>query len=300
MALSVQRPESEDARKISSNIQGVLWALLSTALFAVTAAMAKEAVEKYHLLQILFFRQVVIFISSLPSISTSFPASLKTQFFGLHCLRLIGAFVALSCNIWALAVLPLATAITLGFAQIFFVTLIAMRYLDESVTMHRIVAVLVGFIGVVIVMRPGVDGIVDTFAFIPIVGAFGAAIAMTSVRQLSQTESTATLLVYQAVVVGVLAGLPLFWLWVTPDLMGLLFLLTMGIIAACANWIGVKALRLGEATVVGNMQYAQIVYAALLGFIVFNEVPDRYTVLGAAIIIGSSIYMLQRESGAKK
>lgn len=195
---------------MSNNGRGILWALIATALFAIVAAMAKVAVKEYHVLQILFFRQVVVFISSLPSISRTFPNGLQTSRPQLHALRLTGAFVALSCGIWAVAVLPLTTAITLGFAQVFFIAVLAKYFLNEPVGMHRISAVSVGFIGVLVVMRPGVEGLIDVHALIPIIGALGAAVAVISVRRLSQSESTATLLVYQAIFVGVLAGIPLF------------------------------------------------------------------------------------------
>jgi drug/metabolite transporter (DMT)-like permease len=285
--------------QMPDNVKGILWALLATGLFAIVAAMAKVAVTEYHVLQILFFRQVVVLLSALPVIAVSFPQSLKTKHPGLHALRLAGAFVALSCGIWAVAVLPLTTAITLGFAKVFFVALLAFHFLGETVGMRRVVAVVLGFVGVVIVMRPGVDGFFDPHALIPTLGALGAAFAATSVRKLSQTESTATLLAYQSLFVGVLAGIPLFWLWVTPDLSGLLLLTTMAVLAAAANWFGVKALRFGEASVVGNIQYFQLVYAAILGFFLFSEVPDIYTIVGAAIIVCSSIYMFHREAVAR-
>ena len=281
------------------NIKGILWALIATALFAIVAAMAKVAVSEYHVLQILFFRQVIVFLSSLPSIVKSFPQSLKTDRPGIHALRLSGAFVSLSCSIWAVAVLPLTTAITLGFANVFIIALIALYFLNESVGIRRVAAVAAGFIGVVVIVRPGVDGIFDVNGLIPLCGALGAAVAATSVRKLSQTESTATLLVYQALFVGALAGVPLFWLWVTPDLNGWLFLLAMGVLATGGNWAGVKALRLGEASVVGGIQYIQLVYAAILGFLLFAEVPDTYTITGAAIIVGSSIYMFRREAATR-
>jgi drug/metabolite transporter (DMT)-like permease len=148
-------------------------------------------------------------------------------------------------------------------------------------------------------MRPGVDGLIDVNSLVPVLGAAGVALAIISVRTLSQTESTTTLLIYQAVFIGVLAGIPLFWLWVTPDSYGLLFLLAMGILAAGGQWTGVKALRLGEASVIGNIQYVQLLYAALLGYILFNEVPDKFTLIGAGIIICSSMYILHRESLSK-
>lgn len=285
---------------LSPNMQGILWSLLATGLFATVAAMAKIAVTEYHVLQILFFRQVAIFLSSLPLIAKTFPQCLKTKHLKIHTVRLIGAFVALSTSIWAVAVLPLTTAITLAFAQVFFVALLAMWVLKEPVGRHRIGAVVVGFIGVIVAMRPGAGDLITLNALIPLLGAIGAAVAVVSVRHLSQTEITATLLVYQAVFVGVLAGVPLLWFWVTPDVSGLIFLMTMGILATMSQWVGVKALRLGEASVIGTTQYTQLIYAAGFGYLLFDEVPDSYTLIGAAIIVSSALYIVQRERGHKR
>jgi drug/metabolite transporter (DMT)-like permease len=297
--VSINSPTFVKTNQSSNNLKGVFWALIATALFAAAAAMAKVSVESYHVLQILFFRQLVVFISSLPSIAQSFPASLKTQRPLIHTFRLIGAFIALSGSIWAVSVLPLTTATTLGFAQVFFIALLALYFLKEPVGKHRLSAVVVGFLGVIVVMRPGVDGVLNIHAFIPIVAALGASVAIISVRKLSQTESTSTLMLYQALFVGVLSGVPLLWLWVTPNLPDLLFLLTMGVLAAGGQWAGVIALRLGEASVIGNIQYVQLIYVTLLGFILFAEVPDKYTLIGAAIIISSSVYLMHRESLSK-
>lgn len=280
---------------MTNNLKGICWAFVATALFAVVAAMAKVAVNEYHVLQVLFFRQVVVFISSLPSIAASFPESLKTEHPLFHSYRLLGAFVALSCGIWAVSVLPLTIAVTLGFAQVFFIALLAMYFLKEPVGIHRIAAVVVGFVGVVVVVRPGIDGIFSFYSMIPIVAAMGAAVAVISVRKLSQTESTATLLVYQALFVGILAAIPLYWLWKTPDTAGFFLLSMIGVLAAAGQWAGVKALRLGEASVIGNIQYVQLVYAAVLGYFMFDELPDSFTLAGAAIIIFSSMYLLYRE-----
>ena len=281
---------------MNRNLQGILWALLATGLFAAVAVMAKVAVVEYHVLQILFFRQIVVFLSSLTSIAKSFPESLRTKHPGLHMVRLMGAFVALSTSIWAVAVLPLTTAITLSFAQAFFVALLAMWFLKEHVGVYRMIAVMAGFIGVFIIMRPGVDGLINLYALIPLAGALGAGFAVVSVRKLSQTESTATLLVYQAVFVGLLAGIPLFWFWVTPDLFGLFFLLAMGVVAAAGQWVGVKALRLGEASAISSIPYTQLVYVAVIGYAVFGEVPDTYTVAGSVVIVAAGLYMIHREA----
>lgn len=294
--MSLKKSLIAKSENMPDNTKGLLWAILAAALFAVAAAMAKVVINEFHVLQILFFRQIVVFLSSLPSIANSFPQSLKTRHLGIHAFRLIGAFVALSCSIWAVTVLPLTTAITLGFAKVFFIALIAYYFLNESVSKQKFFAIVFGFVGVVIVIRPGVEGIFNINALIPIIGAVGAAVAATSVRKLSQSESTATLLIYQSLFVGALAGIPMLWLWVTPSLKDTVFLLSMGMVATAANWIGVKALRLGEASVVGNVEYTQLVWAAALGFVLFSEIPDIYTISGAAFIVSSSIYMLHHQT----
>lgn len=284
---------------MTNNIQGLMWGLMATALFAVVTAMAKVAVVDYHVLQILLFRQAVIFLSTLPDIAKAFPGALKTQMPVWHAARLIGAFIALSTSIWAVAVLPLTAAITLNFAKVLFVSLLALWVLREPVGPRRLIAVVVGFIGVIIAMRPGAEGVIDVNALIPLAGALGAAVAMISVRRLSQTETTATLLIYQSVFVGLAAAIPMYWVWVTPDLADFLFLTAMGVLATLAQWLGIKALRLGEASVLGNLEYTQLIWAAAIGYIVWTEVPDGYTLVGAAIIISASIYIFRRERAGR-
>ncbi|WP_299985984.1 DMT family transporter [uncultured Ruegeria sp.] len=281
---------------MSPNVQGACWALLAAALFAIVAALAKLAAVEYHVLQILFFRQIVVLASTVPAIFRSFPGSLATAYPGLHGVRLAGAFAALSMGIWAVAVLPLTTAVTLGFVQVFFVTVIANWFLGETVGFHRIIAVVAGFCGVLITMQPGTNGLIEWHSLIPIAGAFGAAVAVTSVRKLSQTESTATLLVFQSTFVGLLAGIPMFWLWKTPDLQGLFLLFGMGGVATLGQWVGVRALRLGETSFIAPIEYVKLVYAALFGYLLFREIPDTPTLVGASIIVASSLYIIRRET----
>ncbi len=282
-------------QQISNNSKGILLALIAAILFASVAAMAKIASSNYHLLQILFFRQFVILLSTLPFIIKAPLKTLKTQNTKLHFMRLVGAFIALSCGIWAVSALPLTTAITLSFSQVFFVALLALYFLEEPVGWRRLLTILVGFAGVLIVMRPAVNGVFNMHSLVPIIGALGAAVAVISVRKLTQTESTTTLLVFQAVFVGALAGIPLIWLGKIPNLPDLLFLFTMGSLAAIGQWLGVKALQYAEASLLGNIQYVKLVFAAILGYFIFNQLPDIYTISGAMIIIASAIFMFYCE-----
>ena len=279
---------------MTSNQKAVLLALCSTALMTATASLAKLAAHDYHVLQILFFRQIVILLSTLPLLVKDFPNALKTSHPGLHSLRLSGAFAALSLGILAVSGLPLTTSTTLGFANIFFVSLLAHQFLGERLGPFRLVAIVSGFIGVFIAIKPSPESFLDGFSLIALAAAFGASLAALSVRKLSQTESTTTLLSYQALFIGLLSGIPMIWLWRQPDLTDLILLLGMGCLSAAGNWIGIRALRLGEAGLVKSVDYISLIYAALFGYFIFGEYPDSSTLLGAGIIILAAFAIVQQ------
>ncbi|MEE9320576.1 MAG: DMT family transporter [Granulosicoccus sp.] len=281
---------------MAANNRAILLALAATALFTVASAMVKHAVLTYPVLQILFIRQIVVGLSALPSAVRTFPHSLKTQYPGWHAIRIAGAFTALSMGIWAVAVLPLTTATALAFSQVFFVVLLAALFLKERTGTYRMTAIVIGFIGVLVVIRPATTGMFDIGSLIAITGALGAAVAIISVRKLSQTESTETLLSYQALFVGLASGIAMLWLWLPPTLADIAFMLGIGIVATIGQWLGIMALRAGEASVVGSIEFMKLVYAAILAFLFFSEIPDKYTLAGAALIVLSALFMLKKES----
>ncbi len=285
---------------MSNSLKGSLYGLSAAGLFSLTAVMGKYASADFHVLQILFFRQLIVFLSVVPFLLKDFPAVLKTENPTAHAVRLFGAFSALALNLWAVSVLPLTTAVVLMFSQAFIVAVLAHWYLGEEIGWQRLAIILVGFIGVVIVARPDVSTLTGLYPLIAIGAALGAGVALVCVRKLAQKESTATLLSYQAVFVGLFAGVPMLWLWKTPDYFELLFLLSMGVVATLGQWVGVKALRYGEANVISGLKYTEFVYAALFGFWFFGEIPDNYTLLGALLIIFSGLAMIHRQVVVKR
>lgn len=285
---------------MSDNSRAALYALISLALMSSAWAVTKAAVAEYHVLQVLFFRQAIVLSTTLPQIKRNFPDSLKTKQPVVHGIRLLGAFVGLVCSIWAIGLLPMTTAATLGFSQTFFMAVLAVIFLNEHVGVHRIGAIMVGFVGVLIVVRPGGEGFGSLGMYVAIMGALGAAVALTSVKHLSRTESTATLLAYQTICIGAVAAVSMIWVWKTPDLNGWMLLIGIGLLSAPAQWIGVTALRLGESSLLANIQYSKLLYAGVLGYFFFGEIPDRYTVIGACVIIASGFYIFHREARRNK
>lgn len=280
---------------MSKNFEGALWALGATVMFAIAIAMSKLAAQDFHILEILFFRQAVIFCYVLPSIVRHFPTNLKTKHPIVHAFRLVGGFATLSISLWAVTFMPLTTVVVLLFSSVFFVSILATIFLDEKIGIYRILSIVIGFAGVIIVVRPDFGSISDASSLVVLIAALGTATAIICVRKLTQVDSTVTLLTYQALFVGLLSGVPMFWLWQTPSFSDFLFLIAIGVISTAAQWVAIHALRLGEASLISALRYTEIIYATALGFWLFDELPDVYTLGGATLIIASALFMIQRE-----
>jgi len=281
---------------LPGNVRGTIFGLAAAAMFTVVSALVKYAARDYHIFEILLFRQTVMLIVVMPVLVKHFPHSLITRRPGLHLLRLTGALAALTLSFTAVAHLPLATAISFSFTKTLFVTIFAVLLLREVVGWRRVLAVLVGFVGMLIMLRPEPGSAISFYALLAIIAAIGAAIAVTCVRALTSTENNITLLSYQAIFVGVLVMIPTIFVWKTPDLLGLALLIAIGMASILAQWLGVQSYRAGEISVVTGMEYTKLLYASLIGIVIFAEWPDSNTLIGAVIIIGASAFTIWRES----
>ena len=281
---------------LPGNVRGTIFGLVAAAMFTVVSALVKFAAQDYHIAQILLFRQVVMLIVVMPVLVRNFPHSLKTRRPGLHLLRLSGALAALTLSFTAVAHLPLATAISFSFTKTLFVTVFAAFILHEVVGWRRVLAVLVGFAGMLFMLRPEPGSAISIYALFAVAAAMGAAIAVTCVRALTSTENNSTLLSYQAIFVGVLVAIPAMFVWKTPDITGFLVLVAIGVVSLIAQWFGVQSYRAGELSVVTGMEYSKLIYASLIGIFIFSEWPDSNTLIGAMIIISASAFTIWRET----
>ena len=281
---------------LPGNVRGTIFALAAAAMFTVVSALVKFIGKDYHVAQILLFRQALMLIFVLPILLKSYPESLKTKRPGLHLLRLTGALAALTLSFTALANLPLATAISFSFTKTLFVTIIAATFLGELVGWRRVLAIAAGFIGMLIILRPEPGSAINSFALLAIAASIGAAIAVTSVRALTSTESTVTLVSYQAIFIGLLVAIPAAFTWQTPDLKGMIILVAIGLTSFIAQWLGVLSYRAGEVSVVTGMEYTKLIYASLIGIVIFAEWPDAKTLVGATIIISAAAFTIWREN----
>lgn len=269
--------------------------LLSAVSFSVMGGMIKLAGSELHTFQVVFFRCLFGLMVLLPFVRGEGVGVFRTAHPWLHTVRVTFGILAMFCLFHAITHMELAAAITITYARPMFMIVLAILVLGEVVRWRRGLATAVGFLGVVIVMRPD-PAALNVHALVALASAALIASALTMVKLLSATERPISILMWFATG-AVLASLgPALWVWRWPEPMTWLLLVAIGGAASLGQYLAVRAYREGEATLVTPFDYSQILWATLIGFVLFAEVPDVWTLVGAAIIIASAMYILYREA----
>lgn len=258
--------------------------------------MAKYLTRELPPIEIAWIRFVVFVLIMLPAMAwrTGGDNILRTRRPDLQILRGLGLLASALFFIWGLRYLPIAEASATGFVAPIFVTGLSVLLLSEKVGIRRWLATAAGLVGVLIVIRPG-TGAFHPAAIFPIASALGWAFALILTRQISGTDRPATTLAYSAIVgLAVLSALVPF-VWVRPTIAQILIGVAIGVTSTAGHWIVVVAYRYADASVLAPLTYSQLVWVTVLGFVMFSEFPDRWTLLGAAIIISSGLYIAHRE-----
>lgn len=262
---------------------------------------AKEILRTYSLQEFVFMRSligVLIFLALAPKLFGGFKM-LHTGRWAWHLLRTVLATGAMYGFFYGLSEMPLVNALTLGFTAPLMVTALSVPFLGEHVGWRRWLAVLVGFIGTLVMLRPG-SGEFTFASFAILIAAFCYACQAISLRYLAG-ESMLSLAVY--VVAGPLLVASLLLddtNWITPDSKGWTLLVVAGICSAIA-WVGfINGYRGSSPAVLAPFEYAALVGGAIAGYVIWGEVPDRWVLAGAAIIITSGLYVVYREVGLKQ
>ncbi len=269
--------------------------LAATFFLSIMTAMIKIAGQTLHVTEILFFRQLTMLIMTAPVIVRDFPGALVSRCFGLQAIRICLAFLAMLLGFTSFIHLPLAEATTLNFAKTFFVTLLAILVLGEVVGIRRWLAITVGFAGVLIVAWPTGDHPLNIYSLMALGSALAVACLMILLRKISQIDRPVTILAYQAIGVGVLMIPPTIWFWKTPTIAELVFIFAIGGFSVLGQFCNIQAFKNAEASAVAPLDYARLVYAIILGFVIFGEWPETRVFIGAGIIVLAALYTLHRE-----
>lgn len=268
-------------------------------LFSFGDMLAKLLTESMHPLQIAWSRQTGMLVGVLIMLSVKGVSVLRSANPSLQIARGTLAATSAAAFIYAVSYVPLADAVAITFVAPFFVTMLGALILKEQVGWRRWSAVAIGFVGTLIVIRPGM-GVMHPAAFLLIFAAGAFSLRQVLSRVLAGADSVMTTVSYTAIVSAGLLTLPLPFIWTTPTMEQLLIILAIGAIAAMAETLVIMALDMAQAVVLAPVHYTLIIWGTFYGFFVFGQLPDGWTWFGTAIIVASGLYTLNRERLAAK
>lgn len=289
------RPPAPGGRpRVSANMRGMLWMLLSAVGFAGVGAVVKLASARLDPLQISFFRTLSVVVFLVPVFARTGWRHAVPLYPLRHVGRASTALVATVCSYYAFATLPMATVVSITFTSPLFMIVIAVLFLGETVRWQRWAATVVGFAGVLIMMRPG-TGHVGPEGLWAVANALLVAASTAQVKSMPADERDSTLLFTFGAFSSLALAVPAWMVWrmPTPAEWGLLAMVC--VLGFAAQAAVIRAYRVGaDATFVAPFDYARLLVATSLGFLLFDEVPDLWTAAGAAVIVGSTLYIASR------
>ncbi|WP_269582467.1 DMT family transporter [Roseibium sp. Sym1] len=274
---------------------GIMMMCAGVACLCVNDAIGKTLTAGYNPLQILFLRNAIALpIAALIAFHLGGPSALRSHRPAAHLLRGMLWLLAATMFFTSFIYLGLAEATTLIFAMPVFVTAISAVVLRERVGWRRWSAVLSGFVGVLVVVRPGF-GAFQAASLLPVATAFVYALLMLSARWVDPRESVWTLMLYLVGAGALLSALVAPFVWVQPKLGDLWLFAAIAFFGTVGITLMTQAFRFAPAVVIAPFDYTALIWATLLGYLLWGEIPDFATYLGAAIIIASGIYIVWRE-----
>lgn len=284
---------------LPGNVRGALWSMLNALTFAISVGAIKTVGAHVPVIEIVLFSVAGQLLAISPRLAFGTFSALSPRIVGLHVLRVFFLVGGMLTGFEAVVAMPVADATALSFTKSLFVTIAAALILAERVGWRRWGCTGVGFIGIVVMLRPGGEDI-SWVAGLAIVSAVGAALGTLLTRVLAPSQSVAALIMWQtSVTLLVLAPWGAFT-WVTPTLGELGSLAVIALCGAVGNTATIMALRSGEASAIAPIEYVRLPVTALVGFYLFAEVPTLWTWVGAAIIIASTLTALRFELNAAR
>lgn len=280
---------------LSGNVQGALWLILGALFFSAMGLCVKLLGERLPSIEIAFFRALTGLAVVLPLMAQEGIGLWRTQRLGAHFGRALLGTGGMVCGFYAFTNLPLAEATAISFTKPLFMVVLAALVLHETVRARRWTATAVGFLGVLLMMRPGSEAM-EAAALVALLGAAFGALVTIFIKQLVATERKSTIMAYLGLTGMTLTGLPMLLVWVTPNLYEVALIVLMGLVGSVAQLCLMQAFKLGEASALAPFDYARLPFAAAFGWFFFGELLDGWAIAGVLVIILSSAYIAWREA----
>ena len=278
-------------------LRGIVLMCLSTVAFSIMHGLVRFVSEVLPPFQIAFFRNIFGLAFLLPLLMRSRFSILRTKRIGLHALRGIINIIAMLMFFTALSISPIAKVTALSFTAPIFMAILAVFVLRERFRIYRWLAILSGFIGMLIILRPGLVAI-DTGALLVTASAGLWAIALLLIKILSRTEASLTIVAYMGIFLGVFSIFPALWVWQPFGMQTLFWLASIGLFGTIAQMSLSQSLKETDPTALMPFDFPKLVWTALNGAWFFSEIPDVVTLIGAAVIFASGFFIALREQKA--
>lgn len=275
--------------------RAALLMLGSTVFFGLMAVSIKLASETLHTFEIAFFRNFFGVIAALPLLLRHGPGLLKTTQLPRYVIRCLIGVVSMFCGFWAIGHLPLAQAVSLSYSTPLFVTIAAVWFLHEHVRARRWAAVVLGFIGVLVIVRPG-SASFTAGSLVALSAAVLSGIVSIQIKQLSATEPADRIVLWTTMLWVPMSLGPALFVWAWPQGLTWLWVASAGLLGTGGHMLWTRALKLGEVSALTPISFMQLPLVAVFGFLLFGEALDRWTVLGAGIIFAANAYIAHREA----
>jgi len=275
---------------------GILMSLAATMLFSILWSCVKDLSERYPVYEVTFFRN---FFAIIPVAIMLAPrrswGMLRVRRVSGHIWRAVISVVGMVLGFLSYHLMPLADAVAISFMSPLVVTALSVPLLGERVGIHRWSAVIIGFAGVLVIVNPS-RGMFTPGVVVAICGAIASAVAAITIRQLNRTDPPLTIVFYFTVFSTVLTALPLPFLWIMPSGSDWGLLVLMGLTGGVGQYLMTRAFGLAPAAVISPFNYSGLLWATLMGWFLWNDVPQTHVFVGAAVVIASGIYILLRET----
>lgn len=278
----------------AGNFRGILWMLAATLLFVFMHAAIRNIAGQINAFEIAFFRNLFGLIFLAPVFLRHGVAPLRTRNFRMHFWRAVINLINMVAFYFGLALTPLAEATALNFTAPLFATLLATVFLGETVRIRRTIALAVGFIGAVVILRPGIEAINPGALFVIFAAVLWGGI-MIMIKVMARTDSSLTITVWVLILMTVMSFPPALFVWQWPTLEQFGWLTFIAVTGTIGQLMLAQALKEAEATSIMPIDFFRLIWAAVLGYLAFGEVPDVFTWAGGIMIFGSATYIAFRE-----
>jgi drug/metabolite transporter (DMT)-like permease len=279
----------------SQHMRAALLMLGSTLFFGLMTVAIKLAAQSLHTFEIAFFRNFFGLMAALPLLLRHGPDLLRTTQLPRYVFRCMIGIVSMMAGFWAIAHLPLAQAVALSYSTPIFVTIAAVLFLHEQVRARRWAAVALGFVGVIIIVRPGSDSF-SAGTLVALAAAVLSGIVSIQIKQLSKVEPADRIVFYTTLLWVPMSLLPALTVWEWPHGIAWVWVIAAGVLGTSGHMLWTRALKLGDVSALTPISFMQLPLVAIAGWLLFEEPLDRWTVLGAGVIFAANAYIAHREA----